>query len=86
MKQCATILSEVTGKQIVHVNLSGPELVMHYTANTDLVEDHAYILALMDLNARSGYEAQTNDVVMRLTGRNPITFREFAEENKAIWM
>lgn len=40
----------------------------------------------MDIPIKNGSEEKLNDVVLRVTGRNPKTFKEFARENKSVWL
>ncbi|KAI3399984.1 hypothetical protein diail_5140 [Diaporthe ilicicola] len=84
--ECADILSEVVGKTIVHVNISVEELAEHHVKNNGLPEEYAQALAAMDVPIKNGSEENTNDVVLSVTGRKPKTFREFAVENKSIWL
>lgn len=84
--QCADILSEVVGKKIVHVDLSVEELAEHHVKNSGMAEEYAQVLAAMDTPIKNGSEEKTNDVVLSVTGRKPKTFREFAVENKSIWL
>lgn len=41
---------------------------------------------MMDIGINHGGEEKANDVVLSVTGKKPRTFREFAEENKAVWV
>ncbi|KAJ0115844.1 hypothetical protein J7T55_004013 [Diaporthe amygdali] len=84
--ECADILSEVVGKKIVHVDLSVEELAEHHVKNSGMAEEYAQVLAAMDTPIKNGSEEKTNDVVLSVTGRKPKTFREFAVENKSIWL
>lgn len=79
------ILSEVVGKKIVHVNVSVKELAELHV-KSGLPEEYAQVLAAMDIDIKNGSEENTNDVVLSVTGRKPKTFREFAVENKSIWL
>lgn len=76
----------MTGKEIAHVNLSAEELVVHHSETLGLPEQYGKMLADMDTIVKNGGEERTNDVVLRVTGRAPKTFRKFAEENKALWI
>ncbi|KKY31111.1 putative agroclavine dehydrogenase [Diaporthe ampelina] len=84
--ECANVLSEVTGKKVVHVNLTVEELAEHHVKSSGIGEDYARVLAAMDIPIKNGSEEKLNDVVLRVTGREPKTFREFALENKSIWL
>lgn len=84
--QCADILTEVLGKKIVHVSLSSDELSAHHIESLGVVADYATALAMMDVAIKHGAEEKLDDVVLSVTGKNPRTFREFAEENKELWL
>lgn len=84
--QCADILSEVTGKQIIHVNLTVDELAERHIKNAGLSEEYAQVLASMDIPIKDGSEERLNELVLRVTGRKPKTFREFAVQNKLVWL
>lgn len=86
MSQCADILGEVIGKKVVHVNLSVEDLAEHHVKNSGIGEEYAKVLAGMDIPIKNGSEEKLNDVVMRVTGKKPKSFREFAEGNKSIWL
>lgn len=61
------------------------ELAEHHIKNSGIGEEYAHVLAGMDIPIKNGSEEKLNDVVLTVTGRNPKTFREFAEESKSIW-
>ncbi|KAF3762251.1 NAD(P)-binding protein [Cryphonectria parasitica EP155] len=84
--QCANIIADVTGKKVVHVDLTGDELVARHVQNLGLPEEYARIMAGMDEAIKHGSEEKLNDVVQSMTGKKPRTFREFAEANKAVWL
>lgn len=69
----------------MHVNLSEEELAEYLHHTIGIPVDYAKGLALFDLGIKHGSEEKTNNTVFTVTGREPKTFREFAEENKAIW-
>lgn len=86
MLQCAEILSEVIGKKITHVDVSVEELAEHAKKTIGMPDEYAKALAGMDAFVKDGQEAKLNDVVLSVTGKKPKTFREFAEENKSVWI
>ncbi len=43
------------------------------------------MLELQDEMARGLEDKPDNGEVLKLTGKAPITFREWAEKNKAVW-
>lgn len=49
-------------------------------------ENYAQMLSGMDMAIKSGSEESLrSDAVLKLTGRKPLSFGEFAERNKAVW-
>ena len=46
----------------------------------------AAVMAGIYTTTRLGLGAQVTDEVQRLLGRPPISFRQFAEENRAVWL
>lgn len=84
--QCADILSDVIDKKVIHINLTVDELVERHVQNAGLSKEYAQVLAAMDIPIRNGSEERLNDVVLKITGRKPKTFREFALENKSVWL
>lgn len=83
---CADILSEVTGKKIVHVNVTVEQLAEHHMRMSGMPEEYAKALASMDIPISNGSEARLNDVVLSVTGKRPKSFREFAQENRDVWL
>lgn len=78
------ILSEVTGRTIRHVALSGSALAERFEAQ-GLPPEYARILAGLDEAIRTGVEDRTTDGVTRLTGNAPEPFRAFAERHSERW-
>jgi len=73
----ATIITEVTGRPVVHHHLTYEQMRDRLTAEVPL--EFAAILAGMDRAIAEGAEDRTTDTVQRLTGRPPHSFREVAE-------
>lgn len=44
------------------------------------------MLAELDIKIGKGMEERLNDTVLKVTGRSPMTFREYAEKNKEAWI
>lgn len=84
MLQCADILTEVTGKKIVYVEVTAEQLV-EKLKSSGMPEEYAKMLASMESLVKDGAEARMNDVVLRVTGKKPKSFREFAQENRDAW-
>ena len=81
----ANVLSEVLGRKITHTNVSQQELadwltkrgVPDYTSN---------MLAELDTGIKNGMEDRLNDVVQKVTGKAPVTYKEYAEKHKDAWI
>ncbi|KAL2161570.1 hypothetical protein VTH06DRAFT_8132 [Thermothelomyces fergusii] len=80
----AAILSQVLGREIVHVNLTAAELAKRHQ-ESGIPEEYANMLAAMDVAIREGSEDRTNDAVLTITGAPPRRFRDFAESVKHVW-
>ena len=50
-----------------------------------LPEYFAKFLTHLEVMTAEGMEERTNDVVEKVTGRPPVRFEEFVEENKGGW-
>ncbi|MFF7498325.1 NmrA family NAD(P)-binding protein [Streptomyces lavendulae] len=79
--EVAAIISQVTGRTVVHRHLTFEELRDRWAAEIPL--EFATMLASMDRAIAAGAEDRTTDTVQRLTGRPPGTFRTFAEREVA---
>ncbi|MEU9256466.1 NmrA family NAD(P)-binding protein [Streptomyces sp. NPDC048270] len=75
--EVAAIMTEVTGRTVVHRHLTFDELRDRWAAEIPL--EFATMLAGMDRAIAGGAEDRTSDTVQRLTGRPPSTFRAFVE-------
>jgi uncharacterized protein YbjT (DUF2867 family) len=73
----AAILSEVSGRTIIHEKVDSAALVAFYEA-AGLPMATAQFLATMDAVISSGVEDRTTGTVERITGTAPRSFREFA--------
>lgn len=66
------------------MSLTPEGFVQHAVKTSEIPEGIAKILASWMFE--EGDDAKTNDVVERMTGRKPKTFREFAQESREIWL
>ncbi|MFE5625097.1 NmrA family NAD(P)-binding protein [Streptomyces virginiae] len=73
----AAIITDVTGRRVVHRQLTFEELRDRWAAEIPL--EFATMLARMDRAIADGAEDRTSDTVERLTGRPPGTLRAFVE-------
>ena len=84
--QVAKTLTEILGKPIEHLKLSGHELSKWYQSQR-IPAEVADFLAGLDVEVvSSGKEQRLNIAVKDVTGKEPISFRAFAEANKQVWM
>ncbi|MFG1708430.1 NmrA family NAD(P)-binding protein [Nonomuraea sp. M3C6] len=74
----AAIITEVTGRPVVHHRLSYEQMRDRLTAL--MPPEFAAMLAGMDHAIAEGAEDRLTDAVQRLTGRPPRTFRAFLEK------
>lgn len=77
-------MSNVLGREIVHVRLSREEVVERYKA-MGLPEGLAQFLAHIEVATSQGAEERMNDHVEKATGRPPQKFEDWVLENKAVW-
>ncbi|MFI0980901.1 NAD(P)H-binding protein [Streptomyces sp. NPDC021093] len=75
--EVAALLTEVTGRPVVHRRLTVEEMRDRWAA--EIPAEFATMLAGLDRAIADGAEDRTTDTVQRLTGRPPGTFRDFAE-------
>jgi len=80
----AAIISEVTGQKVTYVDV--PEETAE-KAMQDMGMPQVLIDQLMSLNriTKAGHTAVVAPTVREITGRPPITFRQFAQENAHLW-
>ncbi|GGO48622.1 NmrA family NAD(P)-binding protein [Streptomyces lasiicapitis] len=77
----AAIITEVSGRPVVHRQLTFEQLRDRWAAEIPL--QFATMLADLDRAIAEGAEDRTSDTVQRVTGRPPGTFRAFAEREVA---
>ena len=44
------------------------------------------MLAALDIAIHHGIENRLNDTVEKVTGKKPMTFRQYAEKYKSVWV
>jgi uncharacterized protein YbjT (DUF2867 family) len=76
----AAIMTEVTGRLVVHRSLSYEQMRDRLAA--EIPEEFAAMLAGLDRAIAEGSEDRVTDTVERLTGRPARTFRAFLEEKQ----
>jgi festuclavine dehydrogenase len=75
--QVAALLSKKLGRKITLVNITEEEAAFAMTVAWGLPDNYARILAQLDTAIRNKEEERINDIVLRVTGREPKTFEEF---------
>jgi uncharacterized protein YbjT (DUF2867 family) len=80
----ARLFTNVLGRQVRHVAISSAQLVERFTS-FGLPSTYAQRLADGENRARRGEFAIVNNVVAEVTGRSPITMREYIEKTKQVW-
>ncbi|KAF2145480.1 uncharacterized protein K452DRAFT_283834 [Aplosporella prunicola CBS 121167] len=83
--QIAAKLTKALGRPITHVKLS-PEERKQQLMGFGLEEHFARFLTDLEADAAKGVEAREGDAVLRVTGKKPVTFDEFAEEVREAWV
>jgi predicted phage-related endonuclease len=83
--QIAQILSDVLGRKIQHVKLDEKSRI-DGLVQAGLSDYYARFMTRLEVLAADDFEKVTGDVVQRLTGHPPKSFKEFAEENKSVWL
>lgn len=80
----AEIFSDVLGRKIRYVDVA-EDVAREQMIDAEIPE--WMVNAVMELNriGKAGYVAQVRPTVEEVTGSKPRTFRQFAEENKAIF-
>ncbi|PSM40879.1 ergot alkaloid biosynthesis protein [Streptomyces dioscori] len=72
--EIATVLTEVTGRAVVHRPLTYEEMRDQLAAS--MPREYAAMLAALDRANAEGAENRTTDTVRRVTGREPRTFHD----------
>ncbi|GGK55665.1 ergot alkaloid biosynthesis protein [Salinarimonas ramus] len=80
----ARLVSHLLSRPVRHVRLGTEDLVRRHMA-LGLPRSYAEALAQLDEVIRGGGEDRTTDQVLRLTGREPTSFRMFAEGSLSSW-
>jgi predicted phage-related endonuclease len=82
--QIASTLSNVLSRDIKHVKLDEQGRI-DSLVQAGVSDYFAKFITRLELMASNDFEKATGDVVQRLTGHPPKSFKEFAEENKSVW-
>lgn len=84
MDEVAATLSEVLGRKIEHVRLS-PEERTKYYIGLGMPEFVAGFMTQLEVGTAKGLEAMEDDSVEKVTGEKALAFKDWVEENKAVW-
>lgn len=80
----AAVISQVSGQSVTHSRLTAGELQkLHESRGLNPVA--AQMLSMMDTAIAHGAEDRITSSVVDLTGRQPKSFAEFANENAHLW-
>ena len=83
--QAANILSETLGRKITYRNPSAIKFLVEIVRHGTSIP---YALVVMGLytSTRYGMAGTVTDCVEQITGRRPITFKQFTEDYKEMWL
>lgn len=82
--QVASLIAQVSGRRVVHQDLSVAELTARLVAG-GMPADYAGSLAGVDGEIAGGSEERVTDEVAAIAGRPARSFAEFARSNAAVW-
>ena len=80
----AARFTEILGRQVRHIRVPQEQVVETFT-KFGLPESYGRRLAEGEFRASQGEFAILNDVVAKVTGRPPLTLRQYIEEHKQVW-
>ena len=78
------IISEACGRTVAYFPISEKEM-MQGAREQGMSEKAIQYLVLLFAVVSKGLMAETNDVVRKVTGKAPISFKEFARKNADLW-
>jgi len=82
--EVAQILSDVSGKDIKYFSLT-EEAMLKGARDNGMPEGAVQYLATLYSVVRNGWAATITEDVLRVTGKDPIPFAEFARKNASVW-
>ncbi len=82
--EAVRVMNEVLGKEAQYVSVPDEAAIK---AMTDLQFPQFVIDVMMDLNhcIVAGYAEEVTDTVEKVTGKKPISFRQFVTDNREVW-
>lgn len=84
-EEVAVILSDVLGRPIRYTKPGLTRYVAHARRDLGMAWAFAFVTGAIYTAARLGQADGLTDDVRRVTGRDPIPLRDFAEREKAVW-
>ena len=82
--EAAALFTEVLGRQVRHIRRSEAQIVEGFM-KFGLPESYARRVAGGEFRASQGEFAILNKEVAQVTGRSPLTLRQYIEKNKQVW-
>lgn len=83
--EVAVILSQAIGKQIKFEDISA-SLMLQNLLQAGLPQDYAEFLVMILGYFKEGYSQRVTDSVQRITGKAPITFKQYAADYRSYWV
>jgi len=83
--EAAAIIGDELGREVAYVDADPDEWEAALVSQGHLPADYAAMLGGLFGMVREGFEAQLSDGVQRALGREPGSFRAFAERERAAW-
>ena len=82
--EVADVLTDVTGRRITYTDVPPDEMREAFVAS-GMNPQYAEMMLGVIVGIRAGAAAQVTDVVERVTGRPPVTFRDYAKDHADAW-
>lgn len=82
--EAAQYISSATGKKIEYVDIT-PEDFYKALVGVGLSEDYSKFLVMIAGALKEGFAAPIHDSVKSITGKDPISFKAYAEDYKSHW-
>ncbi|KAG7290002.1 hypothetical protein NEMBOFW57_006381 [Staphylotrichum longicolle] len=82
----AATLSKVLARPIQHVSLSPEDRLKQMTEELKLPAQYSGFMVALEKLGAAGSEEYMDDTVERMTGRKPLSFETFVEQNKHLWV
>lgn len=83
--EVAQKLSKATGLSIAFADIT-PEDFKKGLVGAGVPEDYANVLVYIAGNLKEGHSAPISDTVKQITGKDPISFDQYASDNRKVWL